>query len=205
MYHTPGGERILLGAERRLFTQSLATVVDLLADGDMEFGVTAFDELQRNQKVVALYCSARALLRPDEPAPKLTAYIESAVATVFEFAKQQIDQEIDFPESSQEATFWRTLVLEVVREQIAPDQLPHTADPDKETWLFLVEYLVGCVLWDNDYEIQEHLDAPPEKSKMVRRTLGMADDYYTDVPADPSDNQLNLYLDALMGLTADVR
>ena len=32
MYHTPGGDRILLDAERRLFTQSLAMIVDLLEE-----------------------------------------------------------------------------------------------------------------------------------------------------------------------------
>ena len=36
MYHTPDGDRILLGAERELFTQSLAMIVDLLAEDDME-------------------------------------------------------------------------------------------------------------------------------------------------------------------------
>jgi len=92
MYHTPGGDRILLGAERRFFTHSLAVIVDLLADGDMEFGTTPFDELQRPQKLVVLYHSARGLLHPSEPTPKLTAFIESAVATVFEHAKVQVCQ-----------------------------------------------------------------------------------------------------------------
>lgn len=60
--HTPGGDRILHGAERRLFTQSLAMIVDLLAQGDADFGVIPFDNLQWNQKLVVLYNSARALL-----------------------------------------------------------------------------------------------------------------------------------------------
>jgi hypothetical protein len=52
VYHTPGGDRILLNAERGFFAQSLGMIVDLLADGDMDFGVMPFDELQRNQKLV---------------------------------------------------------------------------------------------------------------------------------------------------------
>jgi len=69
----------------------------------------------------------------------------------------------------------------------------------------LVECLAGCVLWDNDYELEESLDMPPEESKRFRAVLGMADDYYTDVPLDPPDEQAKLYVDALMGLTADAR
>jgi len=204
VYHTPGGDRVLLGAERRFFTQTLAVIVDLLADTDMGFGVTPFDELQRNQKLVVLYHSARGLLRPDEPAPKLTAVVESAVATVYEFANDQAHQEIE-ENNTQEPSFWRRLILDAAREQVAPDELPHEMDGDKETWTFLVECLAGCVLWDNDYESQGSLDLPPEAGRRFRETLGMADDYYTDVPPDPPDNQANLYVDALMGLTADAR
>jgi len=205
MYHTPGGNRILTGAERHLFTQSLAMVVDLLADCDVEFGVIPFDELQRTQKLFVLYRSARGLLRPNEPAPKLTAFIESSVATVYEHAKDRVLQEIDETDDSGTTSFWRRLVLEAAREQVAPDELPHEMDRDKEIWTFLIECLVGCVLWDNDYECQESLDLPPEESRRLRAILGVADDYHTEVPPDPPDEQANLYVDALMGLTADVR
>ena len=179
-------------------------MVDMLADGDVEFGVPSFDQLQRNQKLVALYRSARALLRPNEPVLKLTAVVESAVATVYEFAKERIDEEIDAGDASDE-TFWRNLVLEAAREQAAVDEFPQATDDDQQTWNFLVECLAGCVLWDNDYESQASLDLPPEESKRFRETLGMTEDYYTDVPADPLDEQINLYVDALMGLTAIAR
>ena len=205
MYHTPRGDRVLHGAERRIFTQSLAMIVDLLAQGDADFGVTPFDELQWNQKVVVLYDSARALLHPTEPTPKLTANIESAVAIVYEHVKHQVDQEIDDPDISREKPFWRRLALDAAGEQVASDELPDESNCDKETWSLLVECLAGSVLWDNDYEWQELLDLPPEESKTARAKLGMGDDYYTDVPPDPPDDQIKLYVDALMGLTADAR
>ena len=205
MYHTPGGDRILHGAERRFYTQSLAMIVDLLVECDMEFGVIPFDELQRNQKLLVLYKSARGLLHPDEPVPKLNAFIESAVAAVYEHAKDQVYQEIDNPDFSAEPTFWRRLVLDAVRDQASPGEPPHETDCDKDTWTILVECLAGFVLWDNDYELQESLDLPPEKSQRFHELLGMSDEYYTDVPPDPRDDQANLYVDALMGLTADAR
>ena len=83
MYRTSEGERILLGAERRLFEESLAMMVDLLATGDCDFGVQVFDDLQRGQKLFALYRAARGLLQPDEPPPELTAFLEGAVASVY--------------------------------------------------------------------------------------------------------------------------
>ena len=145
MYHTPGGNRILLGAERTFFTHMLATIIDLLADDDAEFGIAAFDQLQHNQKLYALYKAARGLLHPDEPAPKLSAFVESSVAVVYEQAKEQIFQEIDDPDVSGETSFWRRLVRDAAREQVAPDELPHDTDRDKEVWFVLIECLAGCV------------------------------------------------------------
>jgi len=204
LYHTPYGDRILLDAERSLFTHSLGMLVDMLAEGDLDFGVASFQQLQRNQKLVTLYRSARALLHPDEPVLELTAVVESAVATVYEFVKDLIDEEIDGRDVPGES-FWRSLVLEAAREQTAIDELPEVTDDDTQTWAFVVDCLAGCVLWDNDYESQAILDMPPEESKRFRATLGMTDDYYTDVAPDPPDEQISLYVDALRGLTANAR
>jgi hypothetical protein len=180
-------------------------IVDLLADGDVGFGVVPFDQLQRNQKLVVLYASARGLLHPDEPTPKLTAFVESAVATVYEHAIAQVHQEIDDPELAIETRHWRRLVLEAAREQIGQEELPDDRCTDKDTWTILLECLAGCVLWDNDYESQESLDLPPDKSRQLRAILGMDDDYYTEIPQDPTDDQAKLYVDSLVGLTADAR
>ena len=73
------------------------------------------------------------------------------------------------------------------------------------TWTFLIECLAGCVLWDNDYEWQDSLDLPPEESRRMRTALGMDDDYFTDVPPDPPDGQVQRYVDILRDLTADAR
>ena len=189
MYHTPGGDRILLGAERRFFTQLLAMVVDLLAEGDMEFGVIPFDELQRNQKLLALYKSARGLLRPNEPAPKLVAFIESAVAIVYEHAKEQVYQEIDEPDASAETSFWRRLVLDAVSEQVARRNCRtirivtrkrgpfwSSASPDvcfgtmttnlKKAWIFLrrrVESFARYSVWPTTITRTSHLIRPTIK------------------------------------------
>ena len=43
------------------------------------------------------------------------------------------------------------------------------------------------------------------RATLLHAIVGMADDYYTDVPPDPPDDQADLYVDALVGLTADAR
>ena len=124
MYHSPDGQRVLLGAERRLFEKSLAMMVDLLATGDCEFDVQVFDELQRGQKLFALYRAARGLLRPDEPPPELTAFLEGAVATVYRWALAMAIQEIEHPEFATADPSWRKIILDAGRECDDIDELP---------------------------------------------------------------------------------
>ena len=180
-------------------------VVDLLAEGDMEFGVIPFDELQRNQKLLALYksrvdCFVRMNQRRSS-SPSSSPQLRSSTS----MRRNKFTRKLTSQTLLQRLHFGAGLVLDAVSEQIAPEELPNDTNRDKETWTILVECLAGCVLWDNDYESQESFDLPPEESRKFRSLLGMADDYYTDVPPDPPDDQANLYIDALMGLTADAR
>ena len=61
------------------------------------------------------------------------------------------------------------------------------------------------MLWDADYEMQSMLDTSPDVSERVKQDLGINDDYFTAVPPDPPDEQVRLYLDALIGLTLEAR
>ena len=45
------------------------------------------------------------------------------------------------------------------------------------------------------------LDADHDTTRTLNEVMGISDNYYTDVPYDPPDDQLNLYIDALKGLT----
>ena len=90
MYRTSKGERILLDAERRLFEESLAMMVDNLSVCDGDFGVPAFDQLQLGQKLFSLYRAGRALLQPDEPPPEITAFLEAAVAAVYQHVSDMV-------------------------------------------------------------------------------------------------------------------
>ncbi len=201
MYRTPKGERILLGAERQLFQESLAMMVDHLSVDDCEFGVPVFDELQRSQKLFALYRTARGLLRPDEPPPELTAFIEATVAAVYRHALDMAVQEVEEPEFAGHNPSWRKLICEAARQDDDIEEVPPETSNNKNHWELMVECLEGNVLWDADFEAQDRLDADPDTSRNLKLIMGISENYYTDVAHDPPDNQLNLYIDALMGLT----
>jgi hypothetical protein len=201
MYPTPRGDRILLGAERRLHEESLGMMVDHLSIIDCDFGVPAFDEFQRGAKLFALYQSSRALLQPDEPLPERVAYLDAAVAAVYQHAHDMIIQEIDEPEFATSPSRWRKFVIEAAQESDNVDQVPTETSQDKSEWDLIVDCILDDVLSDRDFEIESNLDADPESANALKCIMGIAPNYYTAVPLDPPDHQFNLYIDALMGLT----
>ena len=144
MYWTPAGERVLTGAERRLFEESLGMIVDLLSDTDADFGVRAFDELQRGQKLFVLYRAGRALLSPDEPMPELTSFLEATVAAIYQFMIDQVVQEMEEPEFAFSHPSWRSMVLDAIRERDDLDELPHENSYDISEWELLIECLEGA-------------------------------------------------------------
>lgn len=63
---------------------------------------------------------------------------------------------------------------------------------DADQWRELLNHLAGYILWDDlDYEAgQFFLDDDPDESAHLKEMLGITDDYYTDVPPDPTDREL---------------
>lgn len=204
MYRTSSGDRILLGAERHLFLESLGMMVDNLSDGDCEFGVQVFDDLQRGQKLYSLYRAGRALLRPNEKTPELTAYLEGAVASVYRYALGMVAVEIEEPGITHRPS-WRQLLVDAASECDDISELPDKASCDRGEWELLVECLEATVLWDTDFEAQDRLDVDPDKARELDELMGNPADYYTAIAYDPPDEQINLYIDALMGLTPQGR
>lgn len=200
MYSTPKGDRILEGAERRLYEESLGMIVDFLADGDAQFGLPAFDQFQHGPKLYALYRSGRALLHPDEPVPERVAYLEAAIATVYQHVFIMVVDEIE-EEAFGASYFWRKLVCNGARESESIEEVPEENGRNNLEWELVVECLLEDVLWDRDFEIDDHLDADPESANAMKGMMGIPPNYHTAVPLDPPDDQIDLYVDALKGLT----
>jgi hypothetical protein len=218
MYRTSRGDRVLEGAERRLFVESLGRLVDDLSTGDFDLGIPPFDELQRNQKFAALHLVARGLLCPDQPPPPLTAILEATVAGVYLYAGDMLEGELA-PEPTDdesnpfgpayvvepELPTWRQLVLAACRQREFVGDLPDPDDVDFHCWEYPLEFLEQCVLWDTDWALLEHLDADPETSQRSKKLLGIEEDYFVAVPPEPNDAQAARLLDELVELTMEAR
>ena len=104
----------LAGAEGRLFREALGTVVEMVrddAEGLWQFAAPPFDKLQPNQKLALLAQIGTALLRKDQPMPRLTAALEAAVGAVYEAVRLLVEMEIDQPAEWRASPSWRNLVL----------------------------------------------------------------------------------------------
>ncbi len=204
MYDTPGGVRVLRGAERTLFVTSVGMMVDLLRTDDCGADIATFENLQRNQKIAILHTATLALLREDVPAPELTAVLEGAVASVFEHIRVMLFQEIKLPPDDEffqdNVPTWRELVLAAAFD-LDLEELPNPDARDKDDWDFVIQCLEGNVLWDNDFEAENRQDASPEQSRPLKSLLGIPDDYYVAVPWEPSDEDAEKLLQELHDLT----
>jgi len=206
MWWTPDGERILQGAEAQLFREALGVLVDMVRDdheGMWQFAAPPFDALQPNQKLAVLAQVGTTLLRADQPMPKLTAVLEAAVGAVYESIRVMVEIEIDEPAEDRESPSWRELVLAAGRERGIEDLLdPESEDLDE--WEVLVSRLADAVLWDQDWkDTDDHLDADPKASRMVKNVLGIDEDYYVAVPPDPTDEEMKSVWATLRGLTRE--
>ncbi len=63
-----------------------------------------------------------------------------------------------------------------------------------DDWEVLVDCLADRILWaDEDYEMGDaFLDADPSEGRARMDMMGIADDYYTEIAPDPTDEQLKL-------------
>ena len=103
-----------------LFRSILHTLSDLVGwdeseNVDFASDVPVFGRLTQGQKQVVLLQAARALLDPNEPAPKLTASLAGAVGAVYRFMAEMVTLEVQVDETTE------------VREQVlaAIDEMGH--------------------------------------------------------------------------------
>ncbi len=206
MYNTPLGVRVLKGCERRLFAEALAMLIDTVIIEDEPLASGAFESLQRNQKVFVLHTVGRALLCEDEPPPKLTAPIEAAVAAVFGCVRSMVAMELsgelaDGDYDTSGSPSWREMVAGACRENAISDEPIDVEDDDPDEWDVLLECLEDCVLWDEDWAMEEQLDLDPDAAGRVKSFLGIEPDYFVAIQPDPSDAEAETLIAELRSLT----
>lgn len=206
MWHTPKGNRKLEGAEARLIREAIGCFADEI---EMEVdcgepytvGVRLFDRLEWQQKIVLLAEVGTALLG-DCPPPKLTAVNEATVAAIYEYVHICLQIEIDnegLVINDLDTRFWRTLVLAAITELDAGppspdpnDELPTENSNNIEEWSSFVGTLEDCVLHDDDWDMDDlFMDASPELSAARKDFLSIDPDYFTAIPPDPSEAEVD--------------
>ncbi|PAY20857.1 hypothetical protein CKO51_03690 [Rhodopirellula sp. SM50] len=225
-WHTPFGDRYLVGEEAELVRDSLATMVQELAscreteEEPWEYGVTLFDELTWQQQLAVLDLLATNLLQETDQTLELSGINEAAVAAVYQNIIQQIELEIELhPVSPEEFRCrWRQAALDAFLENEDDDVLlreERLQEADQKSvfdlevdslevdrWSWLVEVLADRVLWDRDFEmVNVMIDAPPERAAAMRAALGIHSGYYTAIAPDPTDRQVDSLFESLEQLT----
>ncbi|MDI6451743.1 hypothetical protein [Anaerobaca lacustris] len=160
MWRTSCGDRILHGAEARLFAEALLSLLDEAHTDqlyDYDLGLSCFDNLTYGQKISVLAIVGNGLLREDVPAVPLTAVLEGAIAAVFEHLRDSVTFELDEPDIG---TTWRQLIVAARREMEGED-IPEPTCDDPEEWDIEIQELSDCALWDVDYEFDDlFMDGP---------------------------------------------
>jgi hypothetical protein len=189
MWRTQCGERILKGAEARVFAESLSTLLDnAIMDQfeDYESDVACFDNLTYGQKISVLATIGSGLFRKDVASVDLTAVVEGAIGAVFQYLKDMIVFEIEMFEAG---TYWREIVV-AARKELEGEDIPAPSCTDIEEWELEVEMLTDRILWDRDYENDRtYADHPPEMTQWLKYMTRIPDDYYTAIADDLTDEE----------------
>jgi hypothetical protein len=189
MYHTSEGDRVLKGAEAKLFRYGvLRAVEDLSEMSDDEFGVDSFDRMTFGQRLTGLYRAASALLDVQTPILELTQPIEASVATVYRVIAADATIEAEFGGS--DGVTVRMLIVEAMREA-GCDEIPDPRCSDPEEWQLCVDCLGDRILFDDDYDSFDDLtDKAPAVKANVDLALGIDPDYFSDILDDPPDSEI---------------
>ncbi len=196
-WHTPRGDRVLVGREAELFRDALMIITDWI-EGDVdqeqalhEFGIPAFDSTTARGKLALLADVGHALLMETDRCPKLTVVNESTIGAIFVALDESVEHEIDNEFELEDRTFWRRQILQAVAVVDSELETPEAESCDWEEWELLIDVLRDRLLWDRDFDAEPTFgDADPVKAQDARARMGIDESYFRAVAPDPSDEEL---------------
>jgi len=204
MWHTADGDRVLRGAEAKVFAESLLDLAqnELVEDGDYPTGIPVFDSLTYPQKITILSQVAHALFREEVPMPELTAVLEGAVGAVFQVLRCLVEDEVEAVPDSDKSL--RNLVSRACRN-LGVEEVPCPSHRGIEDWRFCVDCLHDAILWDIDY-LGESIftDLPPEQSRALKQNMDVSDGYFLAIAPDPTPKQMTGLFAVLTSLCQEV-
>lgn len=185
-----------------LARRGLATAIELIelgmdADDPWLFEIPQFDAVTPGQQLALLAEVGRALFRKSVRAPVHTAINEAAIYAIFRALELSVQFEIDGEAASEKSTrqlIWEWIAAEREHGAEGPDDDDDDAGvltpecDDFEAWQFEIECIADKILWDRDWELDDLLvDCSPQKAQLMKRYLGIDDDYFTAIAPDPRD------------------
>lgn len=204
MWHTERGDRVLKGAEAKIFAESLLDLVDrqLYEESCFNADIPVFDSLTYPQKIVVLHQAGQALFHSEVAMPALSSVLEGAVAVVICNIQGLVEEEIDLADAGD--TSIRSLVGQACRD-LEIHEVPSDECDDPNEWVFCVDCLHDAILWDSDYLGEVNfVDLPPDQSAALKEEMGVADDYFQGIVQDPPPKQLAALLSELEKLCLEV-
>jgi hypothetical protein len=188
VWRTDPSDRILEGAEAKIFAEALLSLIDEFdfCDFEYELGIKCFDTLTVGQKIYVLATIGNGLFRKDVKPVELTAVMESGIGAVFKHLYNNITIEIDMPELDSN---WRKLLV-AARKEMEAEEIPEPTCEDYDEWDLEVDELANAILWDRDYEDGDiYMDHPPEKTEWLKYMASIPDNYYTAIADDLTDEE----------------
>ena len=204
MWHTADGDRVLRGAEAKVFAESLLDLAqnELVEDGDYCTGIPVFDALTYPQKITILSQVAHALFREEVPMPELTAVLEGAVGAVFRVLHCLVEEEVEAVPDRDKSL--RNLIRMACRD-LGVEEVPRPSHRGIEDWRFCVDCLQDAILWDSDYLGESvFTDLPPEQSRALKQNMGVSEGYFLAVAPDPTPKQMTGLFAVLTSLCQEV-
>lgn len=205
MWETSQGIRTLDGAEAHLVRELVHYLHDQILVG-IEIGephfsdVSIFDSLQPTQQLAMLHTVAEGLLDPESAAPKLTATCEATIYAIFRELETLIEAEIGFEKQlalpdnrlrSLARDAWIRGCQQSEEDHIFGNaeltghSIPPLESTDMSRWTDFVEQIADLILWDRDFEFDRLVgDASPDQAELMKRQLGINEDYYSTVASD---------------------
>ena len=204
MWRTDHSDRILEGAEAKIFAEALLSLLDEAIMGtldDYELGIKCFDTLTVGQKISVLATIGNGLFRKEVEIVELTAVLESGIGAVFKHLYNNITMEIDMPELKSD---WRKLLV-AARKEMEAEDIPEPTCEDFNEWDIEVEELANAILWDRDYEDGDiYMDHPPEKTEWLKYMAMIPGNYYTAIADDLTDKEAQVKIKELRKLCNSV-
>ena len=172
------------------------------ADSDFRSGIPVFDTLTYPQRIAVLHQVAEALFREAAPMPELTAVLEGAAGAVIQSVRLLVEGEVQGVTGGDRSL--RMLVHTACRD-LGVEQAFDPSSADTDEWAFCVDCLHDAILWDSDYLIEDtFVDLPPEEAQVLKKDMGVADEYFLSVAPEPKADRVAALLADLETLCHEV-